>query len=59
MIPELGTCAACGVVGYLTRKGLRSKHPAKVEGQPRYERITCPGSGQAPGAIVDRQAVAP
>lgn len=57
MMPELGTCAACGVVGYLTKKGLRVKHDAKVEGQPRYQRSTCPGSGQPPAALVDRKAL--
>lgn len=59
MSPALGTCAACGVAGYLTKKGLRVKHDAKVAGVPRYARETCPGSGKAPATIVERGTVAP
>lgn len=48
-LPSVGTCAVCGVAGYLTTKGMRRRHvPPAAE--PSTER--CPGSGQPPKEIL-------
>jgi hypothetical protein len=50
--PALGSCPVCGIAVYLTKAGKVRRHDAKVDGVPRYQREACPGSGQAPAAVL-------